>query len=64
MRFAGWATDFIQPVDRAFESELNAKQARQLAEGTFEPAFGTGTVIADDVDHEGVIELAGGLQTR
>ena len=59
MGLARRAADLVDPLDRAFEAELHAEQAGDLAEGAFEAAFGAGAVVADDVKDQRVVEFAG-----
>ena len=62
VRLARRPADLVDPLDRALQAELHAEQAGDFAERPFQPAFGAGAVVADDVHDQRVVEFAGGLQ--
>ena len=62
MRLATRRSDLVNSVDRTFQSQLNSQQAGQFAESSFQPAFGAGTVVANDVQHQRIVEFPGGFQ--
>ena len=57
VRLARWSANFVEPLDRACQSELQADQAGDLAERSFQPPLGARAIVADDVHHQRVIEL-------
>ena len=62
VRLARRAADLVDPSCWPFQPELHAEQAGDLAERAFQPAFGRGPVVADDVEDQRVVELAGLLE--
>ena len=59
MWLACWSANFVDPIDGACQAELDAEQAGDFAERALESAFGRSTIVADDVEHERVVQLAG-----
>ena len=57
VRLAGRPADLVDPLDGVLQPELDADQAGDLAEGAFQPTFGTRAVVSDDVHDECVVEF-------